>query len=130
MGAALQVRVTTEDPSQGTHGIFFNRGVAGSHAYNTKFSEHRKWHLVSSYGVPVWRNIINPREIPDPEESKHALAWLSRGLEEALLDFISQATGGNFQVRIWLCPSQCCLIPFSFLFWLKDSRRCLRIHPP
>jgi phosphatidylserine/phosphatidylglycerophosphate/cardiolipin synthase-like enzyme len=64
-----------------------------------KFGEYRKWHLVSKYGIPIMRNIINPRDIPDPQKSKEALGWLSRGLEEALLDFLSQASGSKFQLR-------------------------------
>ncbi|KAL7488234.1 hypothetical protein ACHAW6_013829 [Cyclotella cf. meneghiniana] len=98
-GSPLDVRITTEDPNKGTHGIFFNRGVAGSHAYMQKFGEYRKWHLVSKYGIPIMRNIINPRNIPPPEKSKEALGWLSRGLEEALLEFLSQASGSKFQLR-------------------------------
>ncbi|KAL3795471.1 hypothetical protein HJC23_000829 [Cyclotella cryptica] len=98
-GSPLDLRITTEDPSKGTHGIFFNRDVAGSQAYTEKFGEYRKWHLVSKYGIPIMRNIINPRDIPSPEKSKEALEWLSRGLEEALLEFLSQATGSKFQLR-------------------------------
>ena len=51
-GSSLKVRITTEDPSKGTHGIFFNRGVASCHAYYAKFGEYRKWHLVSRCGTP------------------------------------------------------------------------------
>ena len=97
-GQPLQVRITTEDPTKGTHGIYFNRGVAGSKAYNEKFEEYRRFKLVSKYGVPIWRNVINPRDM-EQEKSKEALAWLSRGLEEALLDFLSQAKGSSFQIR-------------------------------
>lgn len=98
LGASLKVRITTQDPSQGTHGIYFNRGVTGQE-YNTSFGEYRKWHLISKYGIPLWKNIINPRDIPDPDESKEALSWLSRGMEEALLEFISQASGSKYQIR-------------------------------
>jgi hypothetical protein len=98
-GSPLQVRIKTEDPTVGQHGIYFNRGVAGCHAYNSKFDRYRKWHLVSKYGIPVWRNIINPREITELEQSKEALSWLSRGLEEAVLEFISQTSGSKFQLR-------------------------------
>ena len=93
----LEICIKTED-NKGVHSIYFNRGVAGSRAYNNKFEKYRKWHLMTKYGIPVWRNIINPRSMPGPE-SQVALAWLSRGLEEALLEFISQASGEQFQLR-------------------------------
>jgi len=97
-GEALRVKVRTEDPSFGTHGVFFNRGCAGSQAYAAKFGEFRKFR-VEHGGHIQWKSVINPREIPVPEKSKEALAWLSRGLEEALLGFISKATGNGYQIR-------------------------------
>ena len=98
-GSSLLVKVATEDPSQGSHGIYFNRGAAGSHAYSSLFGEYRKYHLVKHFGHPEYKYIINPRDIPSPEKSKQALAWLSRGLEEALFQFLSQATGKGYQLR-------------------------------
>lgn len=94
--SAVTVKIMTEDPNKGRHGIYFNRGVAGSKAFLDKFGEYRKYHLVNKFGSTQWRPIINPRSIPDLDKSKEALSWLSRGLEEALLQFISQASGdGN-----------------------------------
>jgi hypothetical protein len=93
LGSPVSVTVSTEDPQTGVHGIFFNRGVAGSKAYTTRFGEYRKNHLVKKFGTTEWKATINPRTIPDPIQSKEALAWLSRGLEEALLQFIAQASG-------------------------------------
>ena len=69
-GSPLKVTIRTEDPNEGTHGIYFNRGVAGSTAYNQKFGDYRKWHLVSKYGRQVWRNTINPREMPNPSSQE------------------------------------------------------------
>jgi phosphatidylserine/phosphatidylglycerophosphate/cardiolipin synthase-like enzyme len=99
VGSPLVVTITTEDPSSGKHGIYFNRGVAGSQAYAEKFGEFRKWHKINKYGTPHWTSIINPLSIPDPAKKKEACAWLSRGLEEAILEFISQAGDGNWQIR-------------------------------
>ena len=76
-GESVEVRIDTEDDTAGTHAVYFNRGVAGSQAYARKF-----------YNKP-------PDEIPDRE----AWAWLSRGLEEALLNFISQASGDRYALR-------------------------------
>jgi phosphatidylserine/phosphatidylglycerophosphate/cardiolipin synthase-like enzyme len=97
-GSTVALTVSTEDPAEGVHGIFFNRGAAGSKAYSEKFGEFRKFHVVNHYDKPEWRPIINPRSIPDPEKSEEARAWLSRGLEEALLQFIAQATGSEYRL--------------------------------
>ncbi|KAL7550264.1 hypothetical protein ACHAWF_013499 [Thalassiosira exigua] len=97
-GLPVVVKITTEDPTKGKHGIYFNRGVAGSKAYAEKFGEYRKFHLVKKFGTARWKSIINPRSIPDPEKSKEALAWLSRGLEEALLQFICQADSNQYRL--------------------------------
>src|SRR5436190_19786438 len=41
-GDSVSVEVTTENPDDGDHGVFFNRGVAGSQAYSRAFSQHRR----------------------------------------------------------------------------------------
>jgi hypothetical protein len=97
-GSPVALTVSTEDPTEGTHGVYFNRGAAGSKAYTEKFGEFRRYHIVHHFGKPELRPIINPRTIPDPEKSKEARAWLSRGLEEALLQFIAQASGREHQL--------------------------------
>lgn len=99
VGSPLVVTVTTEDPSTGEHGVYFNRGVAGSQAYAEKFGEFRRWHKVKKYGTPQWSSTINPLSIPNPAKRKEACSWLSRGLEEALLEFISQASDDRWQIR-------------------------------
>jgi phosphatidylserine/phosphatidylglycerophosphate/cardiolipin synthase-like enzyme len=76
-GESVEVGIDTEDDSAGEHAVYFNRGVAGSQAYARQF-----------YNKP-------PDEIPDRE----AWEWLSRGLEEALLEFIGQADGERFALR-------------------------------
>jgi phosphatidylserine/phosphatidylglycerophosphate/cardiolipin synthase-like enzyme len=72
------VEITTEPVDEGTHAIHFNRGVAGSQAYERQFGDRR------------------PRE---GDRSDPAYTWLSRGLEEALLDFIASAEGPGFALR-------------------------------
>jgi phosphatidylserine/phosphatidylglycerophosphate/cardiolipin synthase-like enzyme len=74
----VTVAVTTEPVDEGTHAIHFNRGVAGSQAYERKFPGH------------------TPRE---GDRSDPAYDWLSRGLEEALLSFVASATGPEFALR-------------------------------
>jgi phosphatidylserine/phosphatidylglycerophosphate/cardiolipin synthase-like enzyme len=72
----VEVGITTEDQDTGTHAVYFNRGVAASQAYARKF----------------------PKGSPD-EYGSPAYKWLSRGLEEALLAFISQAKGNKWGLR-------------------------------
>lgn len=68
---------TEEQFTQGTHDIFFNRGVASSQAYAREFRNQR------------------PDKIQDPEEQQRAYNWLSRQLDDALLKFIEQAQPGD-----------------------------------
>ena len=76
-GKEVAVENKTEDEDQGTHAIYFNRGVAGSQAYARKFGNRE------------------PSDVPN----KEAYKWLSRGLEEAILTFIGQARGARFALR-------------------------------
>ncbi len=89
--SATAVEVTTEaelgaDGGDGEprHDVYFNRGAAGSQAYTRKFGEKR------------------PDETrPDSEQ----MAWLSRGLFEALDEFIRRAAGadaGDYKLRAML----------------------------
>ena len=36
-GTGVSVRITTESGTEGSHSVFFNRGVAGSQGYTRKF---------------------------------------------------------------------------------------------
>jgi hypothetical protein len=65
-GDAVDVEVATEPSDDGHHGVYFNRGVAGSQAYTRKFGNH------------------SPLDVPEAQR------WMSRGLEEALLAFIAR----------------------------------------
>jgi phosphatidylserine/phosphatidylglycerophosphate/cardiolipin synthase-like enzyme len=76
-GKAVEIDVETESEEGGTHAVYFNRGVAGSQAYALKFKN----------------------KAPDKVEKAEAFVWLSRGLEEAILSFISQANGPQYGLR-------------------------------
>lgn len=76
-GAPVEVRVQAESEAAGSHDIYFNRGAAASQAYARRFQNRP------------------PDRVSNPE----AYPWLSRGLEEALLDFIGQATGPGWGLR-------------------------------
>lgn len=72
MQRQLQVEVTTEALKPGDTNVFFNRAAAASQAYNHEFGQK------------------DPDQLPEPKRTE-ALAWLSHGLEEAILDFLAQA---------------------------------------
>jgi phosphatidylserine/phosphatidylglycerophosphate/cardiolipin synthase-like enzyme len=72
---AAEIEIATEPSDDGHHGVWFNRGIAGSQAYARKFGG------------------VSPLGVPDAE------TWLSRGLREALLAFIARAQGPGQKLR-------------------------------
>lgn len=96
-GQSVSVIITTEATDDGTHGVFFNRGVAGSQAYARHFGEHRRLYKIpiGFRGKEVWKEFVKPEDVPD----RKAYKWLSRGLEEAMLDYIGQAQGEEYGLR-------------------------------
>jgi phosphatidylserine/phosphatidylglycerophosphate/cardiolipin synthase-like enzyme len=73
----VTVSVTTEPLSAGTHDVFFNRGVTGSQSYAINFGNKA------------------PDKQSTPKKRKEAFAWLSRHLDEAIVDFIGSARKGD-----------------------------------
>ncbi|QSQ13730.1 phospholipase D-like domain-containing protein [Myxococcus landrumensis] len=73
LGTTIEVETEPErlPANKSGHSIWFNRAVIGSQAYSTK------WKL--------------PPDKLEGQERKDAYKWLSRGLEEALNDFIDEA---------------------------------------
>lgn len=95
-GKGVTVKVTTERDDDKQHGIFFNRGVAGSQAFSRRFGKYAKWYEVAKYGGRTsWEQYVKPEQVPDGK----AWRWLSRGLEEAMLKFIAQAKGPAYALR-------------------------------
>ncbi|MBX9777789.1 MAG: hypothetical protein K2Y71_25710 [Xanthobacteraceae bacterium] len=76
--AETSVRITTESPEGGTHDVYFNRGAAGSQAYVRRFGDRA----------------------PDKVPNNAAFIWLSRGLNEALEDFVRSSEPGRHGLRI------------------------------
>jgi phosphatidylserine/phosphatidylglycerophosphate/cardiolipin synthase-like enzyme len=72
------VRIKTESPEGGTHDVYFNRGVAGSQAYVRRFGDRA----------------------PDKVPNDAAFIWLSRGLNEALEDFVRSSEPKRHSLRI------------------------------
>jgi phosphatidylserine/phosphatidylglycerophosphate/cardiolipin synthase-like enzyme len=70
--AETAVQVRTESPEGGLNDVHFNRGVAASQEYARRFGNRR------------------PSEIGQP-----AFTWLSRGLFEAMTDFVASCGPGD-----------------------------------
>ncbi|MFB1298604.1 phospholipase D-like domain-containing protein [Mycobacterium sp. pW049] len=66
--AQVSVDVVTEDPENGAHDVYFNRGAAASQQYANRFQNR------------------TPSQV-----GQEAFTWLSRGLWEAMRDFIRSA---------------------------------------
>jgi phosphatidylserine/phosphatidylglycerophosphate/cardiolipin synthase-like enzyme len=76
--AETVIVITTESPKSGDHDIYFNRGIAASQAYVRRFGDRA------------------PEDVPN----RKAFEWLSRGLNEALEDFIRSSVPGCHALRI------------------------------
>ena len=72
----LTLSIRTEPLYGERHDVFFNRGVASSQAYTKTYGNTRIADL-------------------DPDRRKQALGWLSRDLDEALLQFVDQTRSGD-----------------------------------
>lgn len=97
-GEPVSIPVRTEkinDPKS-VHDVFFNRGVASSQAYATRFQNKK------------------PEDVP----GKKAFKWLSRGLEEAILAFIRRAKDGSYSLRG-------CFYEFRYMPVLKEFRKAI-----
>ena len=75
-GAAVNVNVTTEDPSVGKHRIYFNRGAVASQEYARRFQNKSP-------------KVVGPA----------AYEWLSRGLLEGITSFIDRAKNDTYSLR-------------------------------
>jgi PLD-like domain len=75
--AEVTLNLTTESPASGQHDIYFNRGAAASQEYSRRFGNRK------------------PGEV-----GPSAFKWLSRGLYEAIVNFIDQATDASFALRV------------------------------
>ena len=76
--ATTVVDIHTEAVTSNEHNVYFNRGVSGSQAYVRRFGDNP------------------PHAVPN----RKAYEWLSRGLNEALEDFIRSCVPGVDSLRI------------------------------
>jgi phosphatidylserine/phosphatidylglycerophosphate/cardiolipin synthase-like enzyme len=76
-GDPVSVTIRTESPEAGDHDVYFNRGAAASQQFAREFHNQRP----DVVGQPAWD-------------------WLSRGLVESIRDFIRQANGNTWGLRV------------------------------
>jgi phosphatidylserine/phosphatidylglycerophosphate/cardiolipin synthase-like enzyme len=76
--ANTRIHIITECPESGDNDIYFNRGTAASQAYIRRYGD------------------VSPEEV----KNNKAFEWLSRGLNEALEDFIRSCIPGRNELRI------------------------------
>jgi phosphatidylserine/phosphatidylglycerophosphate/cardiolipin synthase-like enzyme len=81
-GPAIELCVRTADSESDIHGVYFNRGAIPSQAFADRFGNKG----------------LKDDEKADPGNEK--VKWLSRGLLEAVLAYISQASGKRFEIRV------------------------------
>jgi phosphatidylserine/phosphatidylglycerophosphate/cardiolipin synthase-like enzyme len=76
--AETVIDIITESPESGNHDVYFNRGLAASQTYVRRFGD----------------------SAPDDVPNRKAYEWLSRGLNEALEDFVRSTVPGHHALRI------------------------------
>jgi phosphatidylserine/phosphatidylglycerophosphate/cardiolipin synthase-like enzyme len=102
---SLSFSIKTEDEFDGHHGVWFNRGAIASHAFETEFHNQ-------ALTDEMVNDVSDDGKLRDPE-----VAWLSRGLAEACLQYInSTKTGEGLRV---------CAYEFTYQPVLTALRRAL-----
>ncbi|MCP9770571.1 hypothetical protein EGI22_21905 [Lacihabitans sp. LS3-19] len=76
--AETKINITTESPESGNQDVFFNRGTAASQEYVRRFGDRR------------------PEDVPNNK----AFEWLSRGIYEALENYVNTCVPGIHALRI------------------------------
>ena len=79
----VEVEVVTEDPTSEETAVFFNRAAAASKAFEEEFP-----HIKTEKQL-----------LADTAEARKAKAWLSNGLEDAILAFLGRAADRSFALH-------------------------------
>ena len=79
----VEVEIATEDPAAHEAAVYFNRAAAASSAFEKQFPHLKTETLL----------------LGKTDEARKARAWLSNGLEEALLGFLAQAADKSFALH-------------------------------
>jgi phosphatidylserine/phosphatidylglycerophosphate/cardiolipin synthase-like enzyme len=82
-GEGIELEVVTEDKTSPDSCVHFNRGAAASAGFERQFGQ-----LTNEAAI-----------LADTDDGKKARAWLSNGLEEAILDFLAQAKDDSFALH-------------------------------
>jgi len=80
-GPEIEMTVTAAAPD-GDHQVFYNRGAIPSQAFADRFDN------------------VGPTDAEQIDPTNEKTRWLSRGLLEAALAFIAEATGPRFELRV------------------------------
>jgi len=75
---SVSVNITTESPNAVKHDVYFNRGTAASQEYARRFGN------------------LAPDKVPN----NAAFEWLSRGLYEAMVEYVETCKPGKHSLRI------------------------------
>src|SRR5262249_11460347 len=100
----VTVEITTEDDRNHDTSVFFNRAAAASRAFGVEFPN------VTSEDLLLGNT-------PDAQKAR---SWLSRGLEEACLAFLAQATNNTFALHAAIYEFQ----KPNLLAALDAARKC------
>jgi phosphatidylserine/phosphatidylglycerophosphate/cardiolipin synthase-like enzyme len=76
--AETKIEITTEKVEEDNHNVYFNRGTAASQEYMRRFGD------------------IRPKDVPNNK----AFEWLSRGIYEALENYVNSCEKGKHSLRI------------------------------
>ena len=82
-GEIINITIRTEKDNDGKHGVWFNRGIVASHKFAKDFNNTKLTDAMTD-DVDA-KGKLNNKEV----------AWLSRGLAEAMLSYINSAKAGE-----------------------------------
>ena len=99
LGDGVEFEAKTERQDDGEHAVYFNRGVAGSQAYTRRFRDYLKYYPTEVGFGDRKRTVAKPYIKPEDVPERDAYTWLSRGLEEGMMDFIAQAKDERWSLR-------------------------------
>jgi phosphatidylserine/phosphatidylglycerophosphate/cardiolipin synthase-like enzyme len=78
--SSVSIKITTEAPESGDHDVYFNRGSAASQEYVRRFGDKKP-----DIDLPADKPIFD---------------WLSRGLYEAMVQYVQSCVPGRHKLRI------------------------------
>ena len=95
--AETKIDITTESPESGTQEVYFNRGTAASQEYVRRFGN------------------LSPDKVPNNK----AFEWLSRGIYEALGNYVNSCVAGKHAFQRPGCAGV-----LWFFVWIAATASC------